>query len=158
MAKPKGTQVVVKNNRAYRDYQIQETLEAGIVLVGCEVKSARETAPSLAESFVEVRSKPGRPLEAWWVNASFADYSHGNRANPEHKRPRKLLIQRRQIEELHGALTRGGMTLVPTQLYFKDGRLKLEIGLARGKKKADRRDDVQKREAEREIERNLRNR
>ena len=140
MAKPRPQEfdkqkVVAENRRARYDYAIDDTVEAGLMLQGTEVKSLRFGSGSIAESYAEVRGD-----EVWLVNANIPEFSHGNRNNHEPKRPRKLLLKRREIDRMRGAVERKGMTLVPLNIYFNGkGRAKIELALARGKKAPDKR-------------------
>ena len=143
-----GTKLITSNKKARRDYEVLETVEAGLVLVGTEVKSLRDGKASLAEAYARVEGD-----EVFLVGAHIPEYSHGNRSNHEPTRPRKLLLHRREIERLRGKVQEKGLTLVPLRLYWKAGRAKIEIALCRGKKQYDHRDDVAKREAQREMER-----
>lgn len=154
MAKPAdtGEKSIATNPNAGSNYFISEVVEAGLVLTGTEVKSLRDSSPNLRDSFVEIRGQPGKNLEAFLLNTHIAPYSHGNIWNHEPLRRRKLLLHRHQIERLYGASVRDGMTIVALRMYFKKGRAKLEIGLGKGKKKSDKRDDVKKKSADREIE------
>jgi SsrA-binding protein len=124
-----------------------------LVLTGTEVKSLRDGRATLAQSWAEVRDG-----EAWLYGAEIAVYDQGNRANHEPTRPRKLLLHRREIDSLYGKVREKGLTLVPTRLYFKDGRVKIELALARGKEQRDKRRDVAERDARRQIERALKSR
>jgi SsrA-binding protein len=144
---------ITDNRRARRDYTIIDTVEAGLVLSGTEVKSLREGKASLAEAFATVRNG-----EAWLVQAHIPEYSHGNRANHEPTRQRKLLLHRREIERLEKFTADQGRTLVPLKLYWKDGRAKLLVGLGEGKRKHDKRADLAKRDAQRAIDRALKDR
>jgi SsrA-binding protein len=143
-----GTKLITSNRKARRDYHILETFEAGLVLVGTEVKSLREGKASLAEAYARVLDD-----ELYLVGAHIPEYSHGNRQNHDPNRARKLLLHRREIERLRGKVEEKGLTLIPLRLYWKAGRAKVEIALGRGKRDYDRRQDVAKREAEREIDR-----
>ncbi len=128
--------IVAENRRARFDYAIDEKFEAGIALKGTEVKSLRFGEGSIAESYAEVKDD-----EAWLVNANIPEFSHGNRFNHEPKRPRKLLLNRREINRLRAAVERKGMTLVPLSIYFNArGRAKVELALAKGRKAPDKRD------------------
>ena len=140
---------VAQNRRARHDYFIDETLEAGIVLLGSEVKSLRASHASIAESYAgEMQG------ELWLFNAHIPLYKAANRFNHEERRPRKLLLHRRERDKLLGSVKREGVTLVPLTIYFNArGIAKVEIGLARGKKLWDKRQDVAKRDAERDMER-----
>ena len=139
MARPKPTAFekvknVAENRRARYDYHIDDKFEAGIALTGTEVKSLRFGEGSIVESYAEVKEG-----EVWLVNANIPEFSHGNRYNHEAKRPRKLLLNKREIAKLHGAVERKGMTLVPLSMYFNgQGRAKLELALAKGKKAHDK--------------------
>jgi SsrA-binding protein len=144
--------VVAENRRARFDYEIQDKFEAGIALTGTEVKSLRFGEGSIAESYAEVSEE-----EVWLINANVPEFSHGNRFNHEPKRPRKLLLHRRQIAKLHGAVARQGMTLVPLSIYFNSrGRAKVELALARGRKAHDKRDYEKEKDWKREQGRLLR--
>ncbi len=136
------------NKKAYHNYHILETYEAGMVLLGTEVKSMREGKVDVKESYVRVENG-----EAWLMGAHVQPYSHGNYANHTPVRPRKLLLHKREIDRLMGKVQEKGLTLVPTRIYLKGGRIKCEIGLAKGKHLHDKRDDIKKREAKREIDR-----
>ena len=142
--------LIVDNRRARFDYQLLDRFEAGIVLQGTEVKALREGRASLGQAYAEVRDG-----EAWLVGAEIQTYDHGNIANHEPLRERKLLLHRREIESLQGKVRERGLTLVPTRLYWKDGRAKVELALARGKQTIDKRRDLAKRDAQRQIERAL---
>ena len=144
--------VVAQNRKARFNYQIGETLEAGIALTGTEVKSLRQGKATIAESYADARGR-----EIWLVNANIPEYLQGGRFNHPPKRPRKLLLHRRQIDKLAAAVEREGMTLVPLKLYFNEkGRAKLELALARGKKLHDKREAEKKRSWQRERGRLLR--
>ncbi|MGE7204614.1 SsrA-binding protein SmpB [Sphingomonas sp. NPDC019816] len=146
--------IVAENRRARFDYSIETTYEAGIALTGTEVKSLRFGEGSIAESYAEVRGE-----EVWLVNSNVPEFSHGNRFNHEAKRPRKLLLHEREINKLHGAVAREGMTLVPLMIYFNSrGRAKVELALAKGKKAHDKRDAIKERDWKREQGRILRDR
>jgi SsrA-binding protein len=141
---------IAENRRARHDYQLLDRLEAGLALTGTEVKSLRVGRATLAQAYAEVRDG-----EAWLVGLEIAVYDQGNRANHEPTRPRKLLLHRREIDSLYGKVREKGLTLVPTRLYFKDGRVKVELALARGKELHDKRRDIAARDAKRQIEREL---
>ena len=144
--------VVAENRKARFNYAIEDTIETGIALTGTEVKSIRNGKTTIAESYAD--SKDG---EIWLINANIPEYLQANRFNHEPKRPRKLLLHRRQIDKLIGAVERDGMTLVPLKLYFNEkGRAKIELALARGKKLHDKRETEKKRSWERERGRLLR--
>ena len=140
------TRVVAQNRRARFNYEIGETFEAGIALTGTEVKALRGGKATIAESYADARGN-----EIWLVNANIPEYLQGGRFNHAPKRVRKLLLHRRQIDKLMGAVEREGMTLVPLKLYFNEkGRAKVELALARGKKLHDKRETEKKRSWERE--------
>ena len=145
--------LIAENRRARHDYQLLERFEAGLVLTGTEVKSLRDGRATLAQSWADIREG-----EAWLQGAEIAIYDQGNRANHEPTRARKLLLHRREIDRLYGQVREKGLTLVPTKLYFKDGRVKVELALARGKDVRDKRRTVQEREAKRDIERAMKGR
>jgi SsrA-binding protein len=148
--KDDGTKLITSNRKARRDYEILDTLEAGISLLGTEVKALRDGKASLAEAYARVDSD-----EVWLVGAHIPEYSHGNRQNHEPTRPRKLLLHKAEIARLRGKIEEKGLTVIPLRLYWKRGRAKVEIALGRGKKSFDKRDDVAKREAQREMDRAL---
>ena len=141
---------ITLNRRAYHDYNIEESIEAGIVLSGTEIKSLRAGKVSLPQSFAKLENG-----ELWLFNSYIAPYEEGNRYNHEPTRPRKLLLHRYEIDRLMGQAARKGFTLVPLRLYFKKGLAKVELGLARGKKLYDKRHVLAQRQTEREIERTL---
>ena len=138
--------VVAENRKARHSYYIGETFEAGIQLAGTEVKSLRQSKANIAESYIS----PERG-EIWLINSNIPEYRQGNRFNHEPVRPRKLLLHKRQMERLAGAVQREGMTIVPLRLYFNEkGRAKIEIALGKGKKKHDKRQSIRAREENRE--------
>ena len=143
-----GEKLIATHPTARSDYFIEETVEAGIMLTGTEVKSIRAQSPSLKDSFVDVTPEH----EAWLVQAHIAPYTHGNINNHEPLRRRKLLLHKHQINRLFGAVTQDGMTIIALRMYYKKGRVKLELALAKGKKKHDKREDIKKRSAEREMD------
>jgi SsrA-binding protein len=145
--------LIAENRRARYDYQLLDRYEAGVVLTGTEVKSLRQGRATIAQAYAEVRDG-----EAWLQGAEIAVYDQGNRANHEPVRPRKLLMHRREIDRLYGTIREKGLTLVPTRLYFKDGRVKVELAVARGKEQRDKRRDVVERDAQRQIDRALKSR
>ncbi|MCP5383695.1 MAG: SsrA-binding protein SmpB [Sphingomonadaceae bacterium] len=157
MARPKPEtfdkqKTVAENRRARFDYQVDDKFEAGIVLQGTEVKALRAGEASIAESYAEVRDG-----QVWLINANIPEYSHGNRLNHEPKRPRKLLLNEREIAKLTGAVERKGMTLVPLSVYFNGkGRAKLELALAKGRQAQDKREYVKDRDWKRDKARLLR--
>jgi SsrA-binding protein len=153
MARPTETKQIVENRRARHDYQLLDRFEAGIVLTGTEVKSLREGRITLAQAYADVRGN-----EVWLIGADIATYDQGNIANHEPARDRKLLLHRREIASLIGKVKERGQTLVPTRLYFKDGKVKVELALAKGKEKGDKRRDIAEREAKRQMERAVKGR
>lgn len=148
-----GTKLIAENRRARYDYHLVERYEAGIALTGTEVKSLREGRASLQRAFGDVRGG-----EVWLVGAHIPEYAQGNLANHDPDRDRKLLLHKREISSLIGKVRERGFTLVPTRLYWKDGRAKVEIALARGKEARDKRRDIAERDAKRQIERALKSR
>lgn len=153
MARPTGTKLIADNRRARRDYELLERFEAGLVLTGSEVKSARAGKVQLGQAYADIRGG-----EAWLVGASIAEYAQGGRWGHEPDRDRKLLLHRAEIDSLYGKVREKGLTLVPTRMYFKDGRVKVEIALARGREREDKRRVLAERDAQRQIERALRRR
>jgi SsrA-binding protein len=158
MARPKPAavkaRVAAENRKARHEYFLDEVYEAGIMLTGTEVKSLRAGLATIAESYAEIT-----PAGAFLVNATIPEWSHGNRFNHEPKRPRKLLLHAREIERLHGAVAREGMTLIPLAIYFNErGRAKVELALARGKKLHDKRATERDRDWAREKARLMRDR
>ncbi len=143
--------IVSTNRKAGFEYHLEETFEAGISLQGSEIKSIRAGQMSLAEAYVKTDGK-----EAWLVDAHIAPYEQANRYNHEPRRPRRLLLNKREIRELWDAVRLKGMTIVPTKVYLKQGRAKVEIAIARGKKLHDKRDAIAKREVERDLKRQIR--
>ena len=150
MAKPSGQKLIAENRRARHDYVLSDRVEAGLVLTGTEVKSLRDGRVVLGQAFADVRDG-----EAWLHGASIAVYENGNIANHDPDRPRKLLLHRKEIDSLGGKTRDSGMTIVPTRLYFKDGRVKVELAVARGKERGDKRSDLKAADAKREVERAL---
>jgi len=146
--------VVAENRRARFDYALEDKFEAGIALAGTEVKSLRFGEGSIAESYAEVRDG-----EVWLINANIPEFSHGNRFNHEPKRPRKLLLHQREISKMFGAVARQGMTLVPLSIYFNSqGRAKVELALAKGRKAPDKREYEKEKDWKREQGRLMRER
>jgi SsrA-binding protein len=148
-----GTKLIAENRRARFDFEFLERFEAGLVLSGTEVKAAREGKVQLAGAYAEVRNG-----EAWLVGATIADYDSGGTSGHLPVRDRKLLLHRREIDSLYGKVRERGLTLVPTHMYFKDGRAKVELALARGRERIDKRRAIADREAKRQVERALRRR
>ena len=151
--KSSGEQIVCVNREARHNYFIDETYEAGLVLVGSEVKSLRDGKANLKDSYARIQKG-----EAVLVNAHVSPYAGANQFNHDPTRPRKLLLHRREIERLTGKTKERGFTLIPLKLYFKNGRAKVELGLARGKKFYDKRETLRRKVAEREVERALKSR
>lgn len=147
MAKPDDHQfkILADNRRARHDYFLSDFLEAGLALTGTEVKSAKDGKVQLVDAYAEVEKG-----EAWLVNAHFQPYSHGNRENHHETRKRKLLLHKGEIEKLHGKTRERGFTLIPTKVYLKNGRIKCEIALAKGKQHHDKRETIKQRENEAE--------
>jgi len=148
-----GIKIIATNRKARHQYQFHDTFEAGLVLLGTEIKSIRAGQVSLQEGFVTFEGG-----EAWLVNVHIAPYDPASRQNHDPRRRRKLLLHRREIERLQSQAQEKGYTVVPTQLYLKDGRAKVEIALARGKKLYDKRQDIAKRDSKRQVERALKER
>jgi SsrA-binding protein len=148
VAKAAGTKLIADNRRARHDYELVERIEAGVVLTGTEVKTLREGRVTLQGAFGDVRGD-----EVFLVGAHIPEYSKGNIANHDPDRDRKLLLHRREIASLASKVAERGLTLVPTRLYFRDGRVKVELALARGKNVRDRRRELVDRDAKRQIER-----
>lgn len=136
---------IINNRHAFFEYHIEDKYEAGIALAGTEVKSVMSGRIQLKESYVAVKDG-----EVWLMNAHISQYSHGNRNNHEPLRTRKLLLHRKEIEKLEKETTQKGMTLVVTRIYWKNGRIKFEIGVAKGKKLYDKREDLKSRAIDRE--------
>lgn len=153
MATAKEEKALAANRAAFHEYHISDKYEAGIALTGTEVKSVMGGRVQLKESYVAVRDG-----EAWLFNAHISPYSHGNRANHEPLRTRKLLLHRREIGRLEEATVKQGMTLVPIRVYLKNGRIKIEVGVARGKKMYDKRETEMRRTIERETQAQLKER
>jgi SsrA-binding protein len=153
MAEATGEKLIADNRKAFHDFHILDTLEAGVVLVGTEVKAIREGRVNLRDSFGRVEGG-----EVWVYNVHISPYSHRGYADHEPTRRRKLLLNREEIRKLIGKTVERGMTLVPTRMYFKNGRVKIAIGLAKGKKAHDKRETIRRREAERETRAAIKNR
>jgi SsrA-binding protein len=153
VAAEQGTKIIARNRRARFDYHIDDTVEAGLVLTGTEVKSLRAGRASLTDGFGQITDG-----EAWLHNVHIPEYTLGTWTNHEPRRTRKLLMHRKEIDRLETATRERGSTLVPLSLYFKDGRAKVELGLARGKRTYDKRHDLAEKDAAREIDRALRRR
>ncbi|MGQ3101371.1 MAG: SsrA-binding protein [Alphaproteobacteria bacterium HGW-Alphaproteobacteria-17] len=160
MARPQSAaefdkkKVVAENRRARFDFAIEQVFEAGIALQGTEVKSLRFGEGTIAESYAEVKGN-----EVWLINSNIPEFSHGNRHNHEPKRPRKLLLNGREINKVHAGVARQGMTLVPLSVYFNSrGRAKVELALAKGKKAHDKRESIKERDWKRDKQRLMKER
>jgi SsrA-binding protein len=148
-----GRKIIAENPKARYDFAILETLEAGIALTGTEVKSLRAGKAAIREAYVHVKDG-----EAFVVNMNIATYEQGNVFNHEPTRTRKLLLHRKELDDLHVHVTRKGNTIIPLALYFRDGRAKLSIAVAKGKDKGDKRQTIAKRDVQRQIDRELKQR
>jgi len=148
MAREKGRKLVAQNRKARHDYHIEDTFEAGMVLVGTEVKSLRAGRASLVDGFAVVKDS-----EMWLHNVHIPEYTEGTWNNHEPRRPRKLLLHREQIRKLINKTQESGLTIVPLAMYFQDGYAKVEIALARGKKNYDKRHALAERQAKRDADR-----
>jgi len=148
---PSGIKIIAKNKKAFFEYHIDEKFEAGIVLVGSEVKSLRDGRASLSDAYAIIKEG-----EIFLLHAHIAQYPPSTIYNHEPKRTRKLLMHSNEIAKLNGKLNQKGLTLIPTMLYFKQGRAKVELALAHGKKKYDKREAIKKRETKRTLGRALR--
>ncbi|MFM2106162.1 MAG: SsrA-binding protein [Chloroflexota bacterium] len=146
-----GEETIALNRRARHDFSITETVEAGIVLTGTEIKSVRAHQVSLSEAYARIERG-----EAWLIGVTIAPFAGGNRNNHEAKRTRKLLLRRGEIDELLGLTKQKGLTIVPLRLYINErGRAKVELGVARGKQQHDKRRDIAERDARRDLDREL---
>lgn len=150
MVREEGRKLIAQNRKARHDYFIEDTFEAGLVLVGTEVKSLRAGRASLIDGYAIISDG-----EVWLQGVHIPEYTEGTWTNHEPRRHRKLLLHKREIAKLIGKTKEGGLTLVPLQLYFSDGRAKVELALARGKRAYDKRQTLAKRDADREITRAL---
>jgi SsrA-binding protein len=153
VAREKGQQVIARNRRARHDYSIEDTYEAGIALTGTEVKSLRAGRASLTDGFAQVSDG-----EVWLHNVHIPEYVQGTWTNHTPRRIRKLLLHRKEIDKISTKIAEQGLSLVPLSMYFKDGNVKVELGLGRGKRTYDKRHDLARRDAAREVERALRRR
>ena len=151
MAKQKGVKPIASNRRARHDYFVEETYECGLALHGTEVKSIRQGHVNLKESYARIKDG-----EAFVESMHISPYEQGNIFNTDPLRPKKLLLHKNEIRKLHQQVGRMGYALIPLQVYLKDGRFKLELGLCKGKKLHDKRDDIAARDAQRDIQRALR--
>src|SRR5438309_10925969 len=145
-----GVQPICRNRRALHEYEIFDTLECGLVLTGTEVKSLRDGAGSLDEAYAKIQDG-----ELWLIGSDIPEYAMGNQFNHKPKRPRKLLLHRREIGKFAGKASQRGFTLVPLRMYFKNGRAKVELAVAKGKQLHDKRQDLKKKDADREIRRGM---
>lgn len=150
MAIQRGIKIIAENRKAFHDYYIEEKYEAGVVLSGTEVKSLRAGRVNLKDSYVQVKEG-----EMFLIGVHISPYDHGNRYNLDPMRTRKLLMHKNEIIRLYTTVKQDGLTLVPTKCYFRDGKVKFEIGLARGKKNFDKRDAAAEKTAKRDIDRAL---
>jgi SsrA-binding protein len=148
VVKESGRKLIAQNKKARHDYEVLDTYEAGLVLTGTEVKSLRAGRASLVDSFAQIKDG-----EAWLMGTHIPEYAQGTWTNHEPRRPRKLLLHREQIVRLIGKTREGGLTLVPLSLYFSDGRAKVQLALARGKRSYDKRQALAARDAAREMSR-----
>ena len=153
MAAEQGKKIIASNRRARHEYTIEDTVEAGLVLTGTEVKSLRAGRATLTDGFGQITDN-----EAWLHGVHIPEYTQGTWTNHEPRRTRKLLMHRKEIDRLSSSIKERGLTLVPLSLYFLDGKVKIELGLARGKRTYDKRHELAKRDAAREVERELRRR
>ena len=143
-----GIKLICRNRRAFHEYHVIETLECGIVLTGTEVKSLREGTANLEDAYAKLDGS-----EVWLIGSDIPEYTMGNRLNHKPKRPRKLLLHRREINKFAGKASDRGFTLVPLRMYFKQGRAKVELAVARGKQLHDKRESAKKADAQKEIRR-----
>ncbi|HEY7313096.1 MAG TPA: SsrA-binding protein SmpB [Gemmataceae bacterium] len=143
-----GIHIICRNKRAFHEYDIEDALECGLVLTGTEVKSLREGAGGLEDAYAKIEEG-----EVWLIGCDIPEYSMGNRMNHKPKRPRKLLLHRREIAKFAGKASQRGFTLVPLRMYFKNGRAKVELAIARGKQLHDKRQAAKKADAQKEIRR-----
>ena len=141
----KAQRVIADNRKAFHDYHVLDSWEAGLALLGTEVKAIREGRVNLRDSFARVNNG-----EVWLMNVHISPYSHTGYAHHDERRQRKLLLHRHEIQKLTGQVNQKGLTLVPLQLYFKNGRVKVAVSLAKGKKEYDKRETIKRREADRE--------
>ncbi len=148
-----GIKVICRNKRAFHEYEIHDSLECGIVLTGTEVKSLRDHLSSLEDAYAKIEDD-----ELWLLGSDIPEYAMGNRMNHKPKRPRKLLLHRRELAGFAGKASQRGYTLVPLRMYFKNGKAKVEIAVASGKKMHDKREALKKADAQREIRRAMTNR
>lgn len=148
-----GDRLITSNRRAFHEYFVVDTIEAGIVLSGTEIKSIREGKVTISEAYARIENG-----ELWLIGCHISPYSHGNRANHDPDRPKKLLVHKRQLNDLRASVEQKGMTLVPLRLALRNGRAKVDIGVVRGKKLYDKRNAAADRQSRRDIDRALRER
>jgi SsrA-binding protein len=153
VAAKRHSSVIARNRRARHDYHLEDTVEGGLVLTGTEVKSLREGRASLTDGFAQIQDG-----EVWLHGVHIPEYTQGTWTNHEPRRPRKVLMHRKEIDRFASKVAERGLTIVPLELYFKDGRVKVELALARGKRSYDKRHDLAERDAAREVERAFRRR
>jgi SsrA-binding protein len=153
MVKETGRKLIAQNKKARHDYSIEDVYECGLVLTGTEVKSLRAGRASLIDGYAHVENG-----ELWLSGIHIPEYTEGTWTNHAPRRQRKLLVHAQELKKLHLMLKEGGITLIPLQLYFKDGKAKVEVGVARGKKTQDKRSALQERQSKREIDREISNR
>ena len=149
--KPSSEKMICKNRKAWHNYFIDETYEAGIVLKGSEIKSCRQGRANLKDSYAKIRNG-----ELYLVNSHISPYSHANQLNHDPLRSRKLLLHKEEIRRLIGKINERGMTLIPLKMYLKHGKAKVELGLAKGKRLYDKRESIKRKTEKRELERSLR--
>ncbi|MGX5377859.1 SsrA-binding protein SmpB [Ligilactobacillus sp. LYQ135] len=152
MKKQAKDNVLAQNKKARHDYNILETIEAGLVLTGTEIKSVRASRINLKDGYAQIHNG-----EAWLMNVHISEYDQGNRFNHDPLRPRKLLLHKKQINELTGKTSQQGITIVPLKVYLKNGFAKVLLGIAKGKHEYDKRETIKRRDQEREIRRTLKN-
>ena len=143
-----GVKVVARNRRAFHEYEVLDRIECGLVLVGTEVKSLRDGHANIEDAYAKVESG-----ELWMIGSDIPEYAMGNRLNHKPRRPRKLLLHRREIDKFAGKASQRGFTLVPLRLYFKGGRAKVELAIGKGKQARDKRESLKKADAQREMRR-----
>ncbi|HEY7919334.1 MAG TPA: SsrA-binding protein SmpB [Streptosporangiaceae bacterium] len=153
VASKRQSTVIARNRRARHDYHLEDTVEGGLVLTGTEVKSLREGRASLTDGFAQIEDG-----EVWLHGVHIPEYTQGTWTNHEPRRPRKVLMHRKEIDRFASKVAERGLTIIPLELYFKDGRVKVELALARGKRSYDKRHDLAERDAAREVERAFRRR
>jgi SsrA-binding protein len=153
VAAKRQSSVIARNRRARHDYHLEDTVEGGLVLTGTEVKSLRAGRASLTDGFAQIEDG-----EVWLHGVHIPEYTQGTWTNHEPRRPRKVLLHRKEIDRFASKVAERGLTIVPLELYFKDGRVKVELALARGKRSYDKRHDLAERDAAREVERAFRRR